>query len=520
MLPPVAPKVWKISDLQSDLSAQEWAQRPVTQTNLRDAIASLTTATSFNVRNYSTPVALDDTLAFAAAVLDAKATGGVGAEVTWTGNLGISDTINVDAYRITIKGRGKGYASTITFNPSTAKPLFKVQMANPAAIIAQCAFSDFALIGQGTQQKIGFDIWDGSDISISRIICTVGWTGNSGSGATPSMFLRTNGRELVRGRDLTAFTERPFHFRVNPNSNATETTDHFKFQELYLNSLVATEACILIDANCAPTNLVIKDFALIGGKYGIDYTAGGTTGTAGYMVDIGPGRYEQSMDATGYAVRWQGQISQNVSFHSFHCGGGNNNGGVLIRNTSRVLFENSMHTGVAGSVAFDITTCDEVWRINSFSQAGGACVFTGLEEVISYPQANSTAPAPNSAYYCSVALNAIRAIKVGGTYKYSYHGPVANGATFGLPLLTVGNGLKVATCWVEAYSAVGPIQEGGLARVDATGVIIRSGSANFVTTNTAGKLCLFFNTSGNPVVIVNNTGQQISLTVDITAVYT
>lgn len=41
MLPPTPPTIWDLDALLADLAAQEWAQRPVTQTYLRDAIASI-----------------------------------------------------------------------------------------------------------------------------------------------------------------------------------------------------------------------------------------------------------------------------------------------------------------------------------------------------------------------------------------------------------------------------------------------------------------------------------------------
>lgn len=41
MLPPTPPTIWDVDALLADLAAQEWAQRPVTQTYLRDAIASI-----------------------------------------------------------------------------------------------------------------------------------------------------------------------------------------------------------------------------------------------------------------------------------------------------------------------------------------------------------------------------------------------------------------------------------------------------------------------------------------------
>lgn len=52
MLPPTPPTLWNISDLLADLAAQEWAQRPVTQTMLRDAIASLSSPSVITPQQY------------------------------------------------------------------------------------------------------------------------------------------------------------------------------------------------------------------------------------------------------------------------------------------------------------------------------------------------------------------------------------------------------------------------------------------------------------------------------------
>lgn len=68
MLPPTPPVVWNLDDLLADLAAQEWAQRPATQTNLRDTIATLransqpvVNVASFGAKGNSVT---DDTTAF------------------------------------------------------------------------------------------------------------------------------------------------------------------------------------------------------------------------------------------------------------------------------------------------------------------------------------------------------------------------------------------------------------------------------------------------------------------------
>lgn len=81
MLPPTPPTIWDIDKLLADLAAQEWAQRPVTQTNLRDAIASLRGSFGLvaNVRDAAFGAKADgsdDTAAIQAAINSVSALGG------------------------------------------------------------------------------------------------------------------------------------------------------------------------------------------------------------------------------------------------------------------------------------------------------------------------------------------------------------------------------------------------------------------------------------------------------------
>lgn len=68
MLPPTPPTIWDIDALIADLAAQEWAQRPVSQTYLRDSIASVRAITPAVVNLQAFGVkgdgVTDDTAAF------------------------------------------------------------------------------------------------------------------------------------------------------------------------------------------------------------------------------------------------------------------------------------------------------------------------------------------------------------------------------------------------------------------------------------------------------------------------
>jgi hypothetical protein len=427
----------------------------------------------------------------------------------------ITNTLNITSHRIHILGDGI-YATDMIFNPAAAAALFKFQAANPTQVIYQCSLRQLSCTGVGAQQKIAFDVWDCSEFTIEETT-TNSWTGNSGNAATPSIALRSNGREILTVRKVDWFADRPIHFRVNPNSTATEAMDHFHLTDIYTAAQVATEANILIDANIATGNVTFDGYlALIGGTYGILYQSGGTSGAAGIIASIKGLRYEQCADAVnGWAVRWEGQSTQNLAFYDSFFGGANN--GTYMRNVQRLTYVNCTYAGGSPRTAHDWTTCDQVWLFNTFSQVGSAIVLGTLEEMWSTPFAAAT-PHPETIHYVRPDLHAIRSIKIGGVHKYSYKALINAGAFLNLPLLTIGNGLKAATIHVAGYSATGPINEGGTALGFANAAVLVGGTANFAVGNIGGKLCVFFN-GGNPMVLLNNTAQALQCVIDITATY-
>lgn len=66
MLPPTPARVWSIAALDAELSALEWAQRPVTQQNLRDAVATLAATGVGYAEQFLKFDGTDETVAFTA----------------------------------------------------------------------------------------------------------------------------------------------------------------------------------------------------------------------------------------------------------------------------------------------------------------------------------------------------------------------------------------------------------------------------------------------------------------------
>lgn len=185
MLPPVAPRVWLIDDLQADLAAQEWAQRPVTQTNLRDAIASIggyypkvagetgvvATAYAYGdvrrfgaVGDWTAPgVGTDNTAAFQAAAdycSFSNSISGTRPEMLIPpGAFRVTGKIRLKATRIRIRGAGM-YNSVIHYEGVAAGCLVfdnTLTYGNPN-------FSDFSIVGDASSGP-GIDCSGPSDFT-------------------------------------------------------------------------------------------------------------------------------------------------------------------------------------------------------------------------------------------------------------------------------------------------------------------------------------------------------------------
>jgi hypothetical protein len=71
-------------------------------------------------------------------------------------------------------------------------------------------------------------------------------------------------------------------------------------------------------------------------------------------------------------------------------------------------------------------------------------------------------------------------------------------------------GRTIAMIWIVATDGTGAKREGGYGVDDANNFVVISGTANFVNTNTAGKLCILH---GGGTDIINNLGATVNVTV-------
>lgn len=462
-----------------------------------------------NVRRYGAVgnAVHDDTAAIQRALDSAAANGEVGGRIYFpAGNYLVTDTLLISAHRQHLYGDGK-WATTITFTPSSAKACLKFQGVNTAASINQCSLSDLSFDGGApTIQKVAVDLWDTSEFSLSDVLIA-NWTGNSGSSSTPSIGLRTHGRDLTSLRRLDIYADRPIHVVKNPNAPSL-SGDQFHGADLYLGALAAGEYCIVIDGDATVSNFTLDGYqSWVLGLGGIWAKPGGSSGIS-LNVRLSNIRYEQPTTTGGYAVRWELPAVQVLLDNT--SGGGvaaPTNGGFYVRDVIVIVLIGTTYTGTGGADGLNVDgSCDELSLTGAFFQQGGAVTIVGLEEVwrVPLPQA----PIARTCFWRKPNV-ANRSVMQWGVRRSGYTGALAVGAQYQLDL---GSTVS-AQVTVSAYAATGPIREMGLFHVDATGVTTVVTTAGIAPVNTGGKLSFIYNSPSN-ITLLNNMAQTLTIVVD------
>lgn len=439
----------------------------------------------------------DDSAAIQRTLDAAALSGQSGARIRFPmGTYKVTTTLFVTADRQFLMGDGR-WTTTIAFTPATAKACFLFRATNPALVLYQPTICDMGFVGGGAQQKIALDFWDCSEAVVYNIVTFSTWTGNSGNAATPSIAIRTQGREFLSVDHVQLAGDRPVHLMKCINGGANHV-DHFNFHNCYLITLVTTEAAYLLDPDVNPTNLKFTGYqSTIAGKYAIR-SLPNVGGSTGQIVQISGGRYEQGADPTGQTIRWEGAMQQFV-VDSVNLGGPG--GGMLLRNVRRITLSNVLYPPSAG-VALDIDgTCDDLSFTNCFYQAGTTVSLAGFEEVDSVPKVVAGSPLPPSGRWVRTGTTG-RYVGRFGTRDSRRSIVIAVGGNY---LLEMGEDglLKTGHVHVSAYSATGPISEFGIFHVDPTGVYLDKGTANMAAAEIGGKLGLAFGAINN-IVLVNH----------------
>lgn len=124
------------------------------------------------------------------------------------GNFLITDTILITNNQVNVKGVGV-WATRITFNPTSAKSLFKLDRGT--AVSFQSSFEDMAIIGAGAFAKTAFELVDQSRTTLRNI--DIHYFDEPGS-----IGILTKGREYLLTDNCTVYAYSPYVFDANPNS--------------------------------------------------------------------------------------------------------------------------------------------------------------------------------------------------------------------------------------------------------------------------------------------------------------
>lgn len=418
-----------------------------------------------------------------------------------------SDTVLVRSHRTNIEGAGK-HATSWSFNPASAKARFKFQRTLTSEVLYQCSIRRGNFAGAGSQQKIALDMSDVSETLVEEISVQASWTGNSGSSTTPSIGIRTSGRELWTGRQLDVYADRPFQITRNANSPSL-SADHFHFTDVLASAQVSTEASILIDADAGLASFTADGYlALVGGKYGIRYLDG-TEPSVALGVHIQNLRFEQPADLTGYAIDWNCGTKE-FTLDTCNLGGNGSptNGGLRLRNVNHITLLNTQYTGQGEALNLD--TCECLLLINSLMQDSSTVTLTGMEEVFSLPGISSLQPTFPVTYWHRTASGR-KNIRLNGTETAHFSTTLADDATLALTCQLSG-ALKSGFVTVAAYSATGPVQEMGTWLVTGSAATLVIGTANTASTDSDTDLCVIWTAIGN-IVVKNRLGVTVDLVI-------
>lgn len=382
MLPPTPPTIWDINALLADLAAQEWAQRPVTQTYLRDATASLRASQPSGVANVlgfgADPTgSVDSTAAIQAAINSFPA--GNGTVYIPRGTYKIIGNLLVQQHRLNIVGDER-YATQLLFAPIADGTCLKVQLGTASPIYQFSIRNLLFYSADSTFTKTALEIIDASTYAIEHITVggSVGVSGtNYWSGGTGSIGVRIRGREAGTYYKIDIAADR--NLLISPNPNGTISIDHHRFTDLYLTG--NGRPCVEIETGVNLTNVEFDgDQAWVKGSDGLKWIDT-TTSASSVGLSLKNVRWEQATGGTGWTV----DIEHNTTLTNFYVenmysGAGANLNGVKLRKVNHPYFVNWQYAGTL--VALDTDSIARPMILaNSFWQAGSTSSPTGLTKI-------------------------------------------------------------------------------------------------------------------------------------------
>lgn len=271
----------------------------------------------------------------------------------------------------------------INYDPAADGTCITVKFTTTTPTIAVSTLKNIRIGSTGTNAKvkIGFQIVDGSEITLDNCSTTFNFLTFGAQTTSPSIGLQLLGRELITLRKCTFFADRPVDVGINPRG--TISLDGCHIEDLYTSALASNQPNFNIGSGVGLVANLTWDgtniFTL--GKYGFCWNDTAATQDA-QLLRLANFRWEQAADTTGATV----YISRNahviyqVIIDSMACG--TTSTGVYLRGCGNVTWRNSMYGGSSGAKnAFDIDETVTVFDIdNVWMQAG--CGFSAVNHTM------------------------------------------------------------------------------------------------------------------------------------------
>jgi hypothetical protein len=443
----------------------------------------------------------DDTTAFIAAIVDAALVRGT--VFVPAGTYKITSSLTISTHRTRIQGMGK-QASIINFVPKTTASCFRFSTGIDAELV-QCSIRGIGFSSTDTtSKKTAIELVDTTELRIDDV-AIYPWTGSNSIG----LWLR--GRELTHASDISIHADQPI--KISPNPNSSISCDHLHVQDAYLIPL-STNPCILVDDGVNVTSMTWDgQQAWVGGTYGI-YWKNTVSPIASQYLRFANVRREQAALAAGQAffiASSKGQI-QSVVIDDVGLDVAQN--GIYLRGVLYASLRNVNYPSSSMEALNVDSTVHELAVHNCQWQTGATASTGGMTEVWGIRSKSGPRPLPSTGSFQSNAGNQwVGAHRLGGTRTYSYSGSVPDGGTLDLIAIADANGRTAAVVTVAAYSAAGPIREGGVVISTPGSAIKIAGTPNFLDSKLAGKIC--FVGSGPTPQIYNGTDHAVNVVVTI-----
>jgi hypothetical protein len=403
---------------------------------------------------------------------------------------------------ITIEGEGYD-TSTLNVHGLTAGQIFLDATNNSGNQVLYCRIKQLTIYGTGVS---GATAIRQSDWESGEIDARIWFVGNKSIG------IDLRGRELVK---ISAFINADLPIVVHSNPRFPGWAlglDHYTFRDLTLYGHDNTESVFTVIDSCDVAKTTWEGrTAIVTDGGGLDFS--GARNVSG--CSIGNIRHES---LTGEA-NMQSLYTVNLSptNRADHVTITNVQGGhytlKLRRTVDTTLIGCSMQ-GLAGGVALDADGTNDRLTSIGFFGSGGAWNVTGLVPVFSsHPTGDGAGNSiPGFVVYVPESLDLVHRLgQTGsGVFAGSVNFTLAKAASVTLGALSHPANRGTITVMAYATEIDATIAEGMLG-LSVWGPFLLRGSANFASTNTASKLCVYVD--GADIKASNNTARDLNVTI-------